>query len=233
MAHLSFQQSVIAVMKTRIFDFRGRACRSEYWFGALFFFIANFVLSILGIIPVLGSILGLIGGIWLFIASISVTVRRLHDVDRSGWYILLPYGVLVIAAGLVGAAAASGNQDTTMLFAGIGGLLVLAVFILMFIWFIKPGTAGDNRFGQDPLLLDPSYFTTKHGAGLSNITQQFNQARNGQMNQPGQQPFFNQQSQSQFDSQFAQGYPQQGQEPAAPQDPVHQSESTPDLNKKD
>lgn len=62
---------------TKYFTFSGRASRSEYWFFALLGFI-------IGLIPGL-NLLGLV----LFIPSLAVTVRRLHDTDRSGWWMLL------------------------------------------------------------------------------------------------------------------------------------------------
>ena len=58
-------------------DFGGRASRSEYWWFFLFTFIARIVL---GFIPVIGFIVTLA----LILPSLSVTVRRLHDTDRTG-----------------------------------------------------------------------------------------------------------------------------------------------------
>lgn len=64
------------------------------------FTIANFILSaILGLIPVVGGIFGLI----IIIPGIAVAVRRLHDLNKSGWWLLAPYGIMLI--GLIGIAA--------------------------------------------------------------------------------------------------------------------------------
>ncbi|MGB5560628.1 MAG: DUF805 domain-containing protein [Paracoccaceae bacterium] len=71
--------------------FTGRAQRSEFWYFVLFNILGSIVLGIVDSIlfgwasdnaSVLGGIFGLI----MFLPSISVAVRRLHDTDRSGWW---------------------------------------------------------------------------------------------------------------------------------------------------
>jgi len=85
----------------RYADFQGRARRSEYWLFTLFIFIAAFVASIIdtvvfgGEAPVLVGILAL----GLIIPSLAVTVRRLHDTDRSGWWYLIAF--LPLIGGLI------------------------------------------------------------------------------------------------------------------------------------
>ena len=77
--------------------FSGRARRSEFWFFTLFNAIALIVLSIIdyaiGTYDVQNSI-GILGGIYslaVLIPSIAVTVRRLHDISRSGWWVLIAF----------------------------------------------------------------------------------------------------------------------------------------------
>jgi uncharacterized membrane protein YhaH (DUF805 family) len=70
--------------------FQGRAARSEYWFFTLFMFILSMIASViagasLGALSVLPAVL-MIG---LFLPSIAVSVRRLHDLDKSGWWLLI------------------------------------------------------------------------------------------------------------------------------------------------
>ena len=80
---------------TNYANFSGRACRSEYWFFILLMFIASFVLMITDLIggtyhAKLGY--GLFGGIFYLatvIPSLSVSVRRMHDLDKTGWWLLL------------------------------------------------------------------------------------------------------------------------------------------------
>jgi len=75
--------------------FNGRARRTEYWM----FFLFNLI-----IILVLGFVEGLVGGIGVIgllyslavlIPGIAVSVRRLHDTDRSGWWLLIVFVPLI------------------------------------------------------------------------------------------------------------------------------------------
>lgn len=76
--------------------FQGRARRSEYWFFVLFLMLGNIVFSLLDAATGIG-VLGLIFALVTLIPGIAVTVRRLHDTDRSGWWYLL-FFVPVIGA---------------------------------------------------------------------------------------------------------------------------------------
>ena len=75
--------------------FGGRARRKEYWFFSLFFMIAYVLLAIVdGISGTLDPMtgFGLFSGIYILgslLPSLAVSVRRLHDTDRSGWWILI------------------------------------------------------------------------------------------------------------------------------------------------
>jgi len=76
-------------------NFNGRARRAEYWW----FFLANVIVSIiLGIVDsVLGiAIIGTIYSLAVLIPSIAVAVRRVHDVGKSGWFILIPIYNLIL-----------------------------------------------------------------------------------------------------------------------------------------
>ena len=75
--------------------FTGRSRRREYWFFILFYIIfavaLGFVDGLVGTVDA-ASGLGVFSSIFLlatFIPSISVAVRRLHDTDRSGWWLLI------------------------------------------------------------------------------------------------------------------------------------------------
>lgn len=81
--------------------FEGRARRKEYWFFILFNVLAVVVLGIIDV--VLGTSskeagLGLLSGIYLLavlLPALAVTVPRLHDTDRSGWWILIEFIPLI------------------------------------------------------------------------------------------------------------------------------------------
>jgi uncharacterized membrane protein YhaH (DUF805 family) len=75
--------------------FAGRSRRKEYWYFVLFTVIVSVVLS--GIDLLLGtysfsSNVGLLSGIYalaIIIPTLAVSVRRLHDIDRTGWWVLI------------------------------------------------------------------------------------------------------------------------------------------------
>ncbi|KQN37785.1 hypothetical protein ASG37_12330 [Sphingomonas sp. Leaf407] len=129
----------------RYADFRGRSRRKELWMFVLgyvlIFAVLGTILGTLGAFsllqedapsqdvngPMLGvfGILGLIG-LGLFIPSLAVQVRRLHDRDMSGWWLLLFYVLSLVPL--------------------VGFFVWVAQIVLM----ILPGTPGPNRFGPDP-----------------------------------------------------------------------------------
>ena len=84
---------LMALKKYAIFS--GRAQRSEYWFFMLFYIVGYILLAVIdGMIGTLSleAGIGLLSGIFLLVhalPSISVSVRRLHDIDKSGWWYFL------------------------------------------------------------------------------------------------------------------------------------------------
>ena len=79
----------LKVMRDNYANFNGRARRKEYWMFALFNFLISFVIGFIGGIMEF-TLLGTIYSLAVFIPSIAVAVRRMHDVGKSGWFILLP-----------------------------------------------------------------------------------------------------------------------------------------------
>lgn len=86
------------VIKNKYADFKGRARRNEYWMYVLFNTIITLICYALigigavaesGLIGGLGLILLYGTGLALLIPSLAVAVRRLHDTNRSGWFLLL------------------------------------------------------------------------------------------------------------------------------------------------
>ena len=76
-------------------DFSGRSQRAEYWYFVLFYVLIFLALSVVdGVAGVMYEEvgIGLLGGLFalaMLIPSLAVTVRRLHDTSRSGWWILI------------------------------------------------------------------------------------------------------------------------------------------------
>ena len=80
-------------------NFRGRARRSEYWWFTLANVIAIVVLILLIAVAKIFWVLYVVYLLALIVPSIAVTIRRLLDSDKSGWWILIgliPFGGLVV-----------------------------------------------------------------------------------------------------------------------------------------
>ena len=80
----------LAVLK-KYAVFSGRARRKEYWM----FFLFNIIIAIvIGVVEgIVGSpgVIGLIYSLAVLIPGIAVTIRRLHDTGRTGWWILIGF----------------------------------------------------------------------------------------------------------------------------------------------
>ena len=72
-------------------DFNGRARRKEYWMFVLFNVIASIILGAIdGAVGSYGALAGLYG-LAVLIPSLAVGVRRLHDIGKSGWMLLVAF----------------------------------------------------------------------------------------------------------------------------------------------
>lgn len=153
-----------------LFSFHGRINRAKYWLAVLFWSVVDIVVfSIMGgmlvkDIVALGSeptgadivkvILSFGLGIILvcllvlvpsIVSGFAIGIKRLHDRDQSGWWILLFY---------FGPAAASALAQTTD--SDAAALILSLVSLGISIWMIVVlgflrGTRGPNRYGPDPL----------------------------------------------------------------------------------
>ncbi|MBM6580207.1 DUF805 domain-containing protein [Microvirga sp. BT689] len=86
---MDFAQAVKTCLN-KYATFSGRAQRSEYWYFFLFMIVVNIVASVLDSI-IFGDmpLLYLIATLALIVPSIAAGARRLHDTDKSGWWLLL------------------------------------------------------------------------------------------------------------------------------------------------
>ncbi len=87
-------ESYIGVLK-KWNVFSGRARRKEYWTFALMNFIVFTILGALGQISSIFSIVSLIFSLVLLLPGIAVSIRRIHDTNRSGWTLLLAFIPLI------------------------------------------------------------------------------------------------------------------------------------------
>ena len=90
----------------KFMQFSGRSRRKEYWSFALLmiavYIVAGIVDGILGMGGLIGGLYGplsLLAALFFIIPSFSVGIRRLHDTDRSGWWLLI--GLVPIIGGLI------------------------------------------------------------------------------------------------------------------------------------
>ncbi len=136
---------VVATCYRKYAVFSGRARRSEYWFFALLWLPVGIVTGIVEAVSKLTdsgrmhlnetelitlavvSVIMSIFAIGSLLPTLAVSVRRLHDLNASGWWLLL--------------------------FIALQSLPLLGILstLALLAWFSTRGTAGDNRFGPDPL----------------------------------------------------------------------------------
>jgi uncharacterized membrane protein YhaH (DUF805 family) len=154
----------------RYADFSGRSRRMEYWMFAVFQWLVWMALYLVMIalvgggammagfnpqnpaagLAAMGGSMALVGivffVVWLglLIPAISVGVRRMHDTNRSGWWIIAPLAGYVLI--LASAVARSG------VLAMLGSLATVGLAIAVLVFLFLDGTPGPNRYGPDPKL---------------------------------------------------------------------------------
>jgi len=104
---MQFQDAILSGFRKYV-TFSGRASRPEYWYWVLFAFLVAAVSGILdyAIFPEsetgpLQSITSLI----LFLPGLAISIRRLHDIDRTGWWWLIAFTVIGIILLLIWACS--------------------------------------------------------------------------------------------------------------------------------
>jgi len=128
-------------------NFSGRAQRSEFWWFAAFCLIC-LPFSIF-IWPLAFAVL---------IPTLAVSVRRVHDTDRSAWWLVPPF-LAVIPASLIAFSAwlvSVMDQDeafrsVAFLIAIVFLVIALGCCVLILALCASSGTVGPNRYGPDPL----------------------------------------------------------------------------------
>ena len=107
---MDFGQAIVTNFKKYV-TFSGRASRSEYWFWVLFTLIGGIVTATLDyamfsendFASPLNSIFNLI----CFLPSLAVGIRRLHDIGRTGWWVLIAFTIIGIIVLIVWACQKS------------------------------------------------------------------------------------------------------------------------------
>lgn len=139
-------QSVLATLR-KYADFKGRASRSEFWIFFLFVVVAQ---AAAGVIDLLfgggrNGVFALLVAVLLFVPQLAVTVRRLHDVNRSGRELVVPFLTLlamplfVIFRGFIAGIITLGYSG-----------IVLLLFAHLLLLLIKQGSSIPNKYGASP-----------------------------------------------------------------------------------
>ena len=156
----------------KYFDFKGRARRSEFWWFVLFVLIVSSALTFLSVlVPAIGYV-SLAFSLAVLIPEIAALTRRLHDIGRGGWWVLLMflcilgyYGCMAYLLGpnldalaemtdpmelgmeMANAVQSSPAVATTMICCSIG---VLILAILNIIFAVIDSKWGTNKYGPSP-----------------------------------------------------------------------------------
>ena len=157
----------------RYADFSGRSRRMEFWMWQLFQVIVYFGIIILAMIVGAGGmmtgdpnaaiagggaalIIMLLYGLYalaVLVPSLAVAVRRLHDTNRSGWWILAPLAPYLVAIFATFGGVASGSEGGMAAGGIIGMIAILAAVVLgivLLVFYFLEGTRGPNKYGPDP-----------------------------------------------------------------------------------
>ncbi|WP_414043899.1 DUF805 domain-containing protein [Macrococcus sp. EM39E] len=184
---------------TRAFDFKGRSRRKEYWvpfftqsilftLGFSFFLFMviifsaaaagasndhNTMLNIFGLSGVLGFLSLILIGLILLIPNLSLLVRRLHDIGRSGKWAILFYIVPILLSYVsmfINFLSDSQNPSVIGLFLHMMiGLFNLVIGIWYIVWCAQDSQPGSNQWGPNPKVLGKDNY---HNPYQSNYYQQ-------------------------------------------------------------
>lgn len=87
---VSFTEAVKRALTVNYCNFNGRSSRSEYWWYALAMLILNVILTLItGHYETASAVIGTIVGLALLLPGLGLAVRRMHDINKSGWWILI------------------------------------------------------------------------------------------------------------------------------------------------
>ena len=99
---VTFKEAIVSAIQQNYCNFSGRASRSEYWWYALFTFILSAAIGIIfcwsqDTMNIVNGIVNLA----LLLPGLGLAVRRLHDIGKSGWWLLLAFIPLIGAIILI------------------------------------------------------------------------------------------------------------------------------------
>mgnify|MGYP001324097991 CR=1 FL=1 len=127
----------------KYFDFKGRASRSEYWYFTLFILIGYAIGITLGLMAPVFFIINGVFFLLVIIPWVAVAARRLHDINKSGWFQIIP-----LPAGILEFIFAESRQETLEIIFLIIGLIL---YVYLIVLLCTAGDSKQNRFGKNPL----------------------------------------------------------------------------------
>ena len=134
-----------------LFSFSGRINRAKYWLAFLIWFVLWIVLLVLMFMSGFSTttiVTAIIVAIPSFLSGIAIGIKRLHDRNKSGWWLLLFY----LAPGILDGIGRGAG--------GIGFVFSLASLAITIWAFVElgclRGTIGVNRYGPDPVAPKPA-----------------------------------------------------------------------------
>lgn len=86
---MSFPDAVRSGLQNYV-NFSGRVRRSEFWYFYLFYVIVLVVARILDSVVGISPLLYTVAALGLFLPLLGLGIRRMHDTNRAGWWVLLP-----------------------------------------------------------------------------------------------------------------------------------------------
>ena len=128
-----------------LFSFQGRINRAKYWIATITYISVTIALVGLGFFFSFHAIFFVVGAIVfvaLTVSGLAVGIKRLHDRDMSGWWLLVFYLLPPVLDGL-------GRAMGIPLIFSLAGSAV-SIWALVVLGFLR-GTSGANQFGPDPL----------------------------------------------------------------------------------
>lgn len=143
----------------RLTDFNGRSRRSEFWWTAFAFYIATGILSMFTAF-ILPAIANSVLSVALLFFIFGVTVRRLHDTGRSGWWVVVSWAASAVAQIYMavlesnGTLDASSVEDLMEVFGdpvyAVSGVVDVVTSIAVFIFCLLDGKPESNKYGASP-----------------------------------------------------------------------------------
>lgn len=86
---MDFMTAVKTCLTQRYADFNGRSGRAEFWWFFLFYILVYVGFVVLGLVVDIFAIIGALALLALLLPNLAVSIRRLHDIGKSGWWVLI------------------------------------------------------------------------------------------------------------------------------------------------